>query len=153
MKSHIESIRKTRAFLLTSIGDLSIQELNKIPDGFNNNIIWNLGHLVASQQGICYIRAGLQPVIGENFVVKYKSGTKPEKFIDNDELDFIKNLLLSTLDQLESDYYNKTFSVYNSWTTRFGVELASIEDALNFLSFHEGLHLGTINSLRRLVKK
>ena len=153
MKTQIETIRKIRIFMLAGISDLSIQELNKIPEGFNNNIIWNLGHLVASQQGLCYIRAGLPPVTGENFILNYKTGTKPEKFIDADELELIKNLLLTTLDQLESDYDNKIFTGYQSWSTRYGVVLAGIDDAVDFLPFHEGLHLGTINSLKRLVKK
>ena len=153
MKTQIDTIRKIRIFMLAGIGELTIQELNKIPEGFNNNIIWNLGHLVASQQGLCYIRAGLPPVSGEDFILNYKTGTKPEKFIDAGELELIKNLLMTTLDQLESDYGKNIFTGYQSWSTRYGVVLASIDDALDFLPFHEGLHLGTINSLKRLVKK
>ena len=138
--------------MLAGLNDLSIQDLNKIPEGFNNNIIWNLGHLIASQQGLCYIRAGLPSVPGENFILNYKTGTKPEKMVDSNDVGLIKNLLLTTVDQLESDYDTNIFTGYQSWSTRYGVVLASIDDALNFLPFHEGLHLGTINSLKRLVK-
>ncbi|MCW3116919.1 MAG: DinB family protein [Chitinophagaceae bacterium] len=139
--------------MLAGISDLSIDELNKIPTGFNNNIIWNLGHLVASQQGLCYLRAGIKPSADENFISAYRSGSKPEKFINNNELEIIKTLLLSTLDQFETDYRNNIFPNYNAWTTRYGVPLTTIDDALDFLPFHEGLHMGTIISLKRLVKK
>ena len=52
MNDQIETIRKTRSFLLDYIKELNIEQLNKIPAGFNNNIAWNLGHLVAAQQGV-----------------------------------------------------------------------------------------------------
>ena len=38
---------------------LSIEELNEIPEGFNNNIAWNFGHVIISQQMLCYVRAGI----------------------------------------------------------------------------------------------
>jgi len=50
MKKEIERLKKTRIFLLDLIKDLTTEQLNEIPKGFNNNIIWNLGHLIASQQ-------------------------------------------------------------------------------------------------------
>ena len=77
MKDEIEIIRKIRKYLLESVKDLSIDQLNTTPAGFNNNIAWNLGHMIAAQQGICYVRAGLQPPAGEGFFNTYKPGSKP----------------------------------------------------------------------------
>lgn len=153
MNNSIEIIRKLRSFLLTGIGDLTIDELNKIPPGFNNNIIWNLGHLVASQQGLCYLRAGVTPTTDESFIAAYKSGSKPERFVDTRELEIIKDLLFSSLDQFELDYANHAFSRYVAWTSRYATLISDIDDALNFLPFHEGLHMGVIMSLKRLAKK
>ena len=59
MTKAIEIIKLPRVHLLDVVKDLSIEQLNHIPDGFNNNIIWNLAHIVATQQNICYKRAGL----------------------------------------------------------------------------------------------
>jgi DinB superfamily len=139
--------------LLAGISDLSIDELNKIPVGFNNNIFWNLGHLVASQQGLCYLRAGLKPMVNENIISAYKSRSKPEKSIDHNEPELIKDLLFALLDQFETDNRNNSFANYNPWTTRYRVEPATIDDSLNFLPGHEGLHKVNIMSLKRLVKK
>ena len=44
--------------------------------------------------------------LGEDFVNTYKTGTKPEKFVDAAEIERIKQLFFSTLDQLEIDYNN-----------------------------------------------
>jgi hypothetical protein len=151
MTKSIEIIKKPRLGLLNLISELSIEQLNKIPAGFNNNIAWNLGHMIATQQGVCYKRAGLDTVIGEDFYKTYAPETKPEKFIDQDELETIKGLFISTLDRFETDCGKNLFSDYIPWTTRYGVELASIQDVLKFLPFHEGLHVGYIWALKRAV--
>ena len=153
MTKQIEIIRKTRSFLLKNLEDLATEQYNKIPEGFNNNIIWNLGHMIAAQQGVCYLRAGLASRVGEDIINSFKSGTKPERDFSEAKIENIKSLLFSTLDQLEEDYNNNIFGGYIAWSTRYGVELASIDDAINFLPFHEGLHSGCIGGLKRLVIK
>lgn len=151
MKHNIGVIRQTRSFILQAIEDLSTDQLNHIPEGFNNNIIWNLGHMIAAQQGVCYMRNGMPPRISEEFFNRYKPGSKPEQNISAEEVAVIKELTFSTLDQLEADYENGHWTGYKPWTTRYGVELTSIEDAVQFILFHEGLHGGVIASLKRLV--
>ena len=54
MKPQIETIRKTRSFLLEQIRNFGNEQLNQVAEGFNNNIVWNLGHMIAAQQGMCY---------------------------------------------------------------------------------------------------
>ncbi|GAC1417873.1 MAG: DinB family protein [Flavisolibacter sp.] len=151
MIKQISSIIKTRQFILETIKDLSDEQLNRVPANFNNNIIWNMGHLIAAQQGVCYRRSGLPLKVDESFFDTYKPGTKPELKLSPQEIEIIKNLLFSTLDQLEEDYQAKIFGNYGSFSTRYGLEIASIENAIDFLPYHEGLHTGTIFSLRRLV--
>lgn len=151
MKSQIETIRKTRSFLLGQIKNLSNEQLNQVAEGFNNNIIWNLGHVIAAQQGICYKRAGLPTVISDDFWEKYRSGSKPEGKVSDEEIEKIRGLLFSTLDKLQSDIDENIFGNYTTWSTRYGVEIASIDDGVEFLPFHEGLHAGTIVAITKLV--
>ncbi len=152
MDNHFGRLRKIRNVVLKLISDLSIEQLNKVPAGFNNNIVWNFAHLMASQQGLCYIRAGVKPVIDEQHINSYKGGTKPEKTVTAEELESMKMLFLSTIDQLEKDFENKLFVNYQPFTTALGVEINNIEDAMDFLFFHEGLHTGYMMALKRLVK-
>jgi hypothetical protein len=151
MNKSIEIIRKPRLHLLNFINDLSIDQLNMIPAGFVNNIMWNLGHMVSAQQGICYKRAGLPAIIDDDFFEAFKSGSKPERFYSADEFKTIEALLISTLDQLEADLENNLFVNYTAWNTRYDVELSNIEEVLKFLPFHDGLHSGYIWALRRAV--
>lgn len=153
MNKKIETIKNTRQHLLQFISDVSVDGLNEVPPGFNNNIIWNLGHLIASQQGVCYLRAGVKTRIDETLYLRYKPGTKPEGYSNGGEVEKIKNMLFASLDQFAEDYQNNVFANYNTWTTRYGVELAGINDAIEFLLFHEGLHAGYVMALKRLVKR
>lgn len=147
----IDTLRNPRKLILETLKDYTIEQLNKVPEGFNNNIIWNLGHIVASQQGICYKRSGLEIVVPEDFFDTYKSGSKPERFINQEEYEELKTLFISTLDKLEEDLDAGIFVNYTSVMTRYNVELNSIEDGVSFLPFHDGLHIGYIMSLRKLV--
>jgi hypothetical protein len=153
MTKAIETLKQPRIKILEELQNFSLEQLNDIPAGFNNNIIWNLGHMIAAQQGICYVRSGVDKLVSDEFFMAYKPGSKPEKFIDQAEYETIKELLFSTLEQLETDLENNLFVNYTPVMTRYNVELTNIRDAVEFLPFHEGLHIGYIMSLRKLVKK
>lgn len=153
MNNPFENIRNVRKHLLQAIEELSVDQLNEVPAGFNNNIIWNLAHLIAAQQGICYVRSILEPVVDTAFCDTYKPGTKPERYIKAEEVKMIKEILLTSIDRFETDYQNKIFTQYTSVTLRYGVTLNDIEDALQFLPFHEGVHTGCIWALKRIIRK
>ena len=87
----------------------------------------------------------------EDYFLLYKSGTKPLEPVSAEAATSIKQTLFSSLDQLEKDLHNNLFINYTTWTTRYGVELKSIDDALQFLLFHEGLHSGYVTYMKRVV--
>lgn len=151
MKQEIENIRKIRLFTLEQIKELTTEQLNEIPADFNNNIIWNLAHLVSAQQGLCYLRSGLEITTDDRYFSPFRPGTKPEKVVESGEIEIIKQLLISTTERLEADYRAQVFSAYSPITTRYGVELTSIEEAIRFVLFHEGFHSGYILALKRIL--
>ena len=145
-------MREIRKSALECVKDLTIDQLNYIPDGFNNNIAWNLGHMVAAQQGVCYKRSGDTPMhISDEFFMSFKPGSKPERFISRQEIDEIAQLMFTNLDQLSTDYQNNIFGPHPSWITRYGVQINNLDEAIEFLPFHEGLHFGYIMALKRVV--
>jgi hypothetical protein len=147
---HIQNIKHTRAFLLDAISMLDGEALNIIPEGFNNNIIWNIGHLIASQYGICYLRSNNQLPHQDIFNL-FKVGSKPERIVTDEEILDIKKLLLSSLENLKEDLNTGKLNSYTPWTTRYGVEIKTIEDGIAFLPYHEGMHMGYIMALKRII--
>jgi len=153
MNPTINNIKSIRKAILTSISGLSTDQLNEIPEGFNNNIIWNFAHLIASQQGLCYFRAGLEMPLGSHFVSLYKPDTKPNGYVDEQEISRIKDLFTSSIEQLEEDYEKKIFNNYQAFVNRYGIELSDIEEVIEFVPVHDAIHFGYIMALKRVVLK
>lgn len=144
MKQEFEVIKNTRQMLLSVVEGLTPEQLNHIPSGFNNNVIWNLAHIISGQQGICYTRAGVPIAVDDKFYAPYRPGTSPRGFIDADDIAEVKELLISTIEKLEEDYHAGIFANYPTTTTSSGVTLNNINEAIRFVPFHDGLHTGYI---------
>ena len=129
----------------------SLVQLNKIPEGFSNNLIWNIAHIVVTQQLLVYKLSGLPTMVSDEIIEKYKKGTKPEQDATQSEVDEIKSLLFITIKKTKEDYDNGIFKNYNEYPTSTGFILNNVEDAMAFNNFHEGLHIGILMSLRKFV--
>ena len=151
MKYAFEILNITRNNLLNAVKDLTIEQLAVIPEGFNNNIIWNVGHVVATQQLLCYKLSGLEMYLENDFIDKYKKGSVGSVNLSQEELDYILEQLMVLPTQLENDYNNNKFNNYNAYTTSYNITLDSIEKAIQFNNVHEGLHLGYILAMKKLV--
>jgi len=151
MTNVFDTLLASRELTLKFIKGFTPAQLNHIPDGFNNNIICNLGHLVVTQQLLWYNLAGEKMHLSSEMVEKYKKGSQPSTIVTDDEIQKIKELLTSLPEKSIADYKNKLFQSYQEYTTSFNVTLKSIDDGIKFNNFHEGLHVGTIMALRKLV--
>lgn len=149
----IETIRQSRQLFINLVDSLSIEKLNEIPEGFNNNIVWNFGHVIVSQQILCYKLANQPMKIDAAYVTKYSKGTKPESFINVDEVDFLKQQALFLIDELITDIQAGIFNNFNTYPTSFNVVLHNIDDAVKYATMHEGLHLGYAMALKRIVNR
>jgi len=152
MKNHFQLLQSTRNNVLRLVENLDLDTLNKIPDGYNNNLAWNLGHLVATQQLLCYGLSGTPMLLENDFISKYRKGSKPEGSIDQTALDFIKNQLIVLVDKTEEDLANGVFQKFKEYPTSYGVVLNSVEEAIIFNNLHEAMHLGYIIALKKALK-
>jgi hypothetical protein len=151
MEYVFDSLSKGRVLMLKLVEGLSIEQLNKIPDGFNNNIAWNIAHLVVTQQLLCYKMSGLPCLVSDEMIAMYKKGSVPTKSITQEEFNEIVELFISLAIKFEEDYKNRIFQTYNEYTTSVNVTLVDIKSAATFNLFHEGIHLGVLLALRKLV--
>lgn len=149
----LEVLPKTRKSFIKIIESISLEDLNKIPKGFNNNIIWNIGHIVVSQQLLAYKLSGLPMIVNDELVDKYRKDSKPEGVVSQEEVDEIKDLLMTTIDKTKEDYSNNVFKNYNEYTvSTTGNTLTNIDEAFEFILFHEGIHLGYVLALLKTLK-
>lgn len=151
MEKQFEILRANRLLILKIIENLTLVQLNKIPNGFKNNIAWNVAHLVVTQQLLCYKYAGLNILVTEEMVETFQKGTAPNRDITQDELDTIKEQLVALPNTFEEDYNAKIFNNYKPYPTSVNVTLNNINEAFEFNTYHEGIHLGIILSLKKFV--
>lgn len=149
----LKILKQSRQNILNLVKTFSIDQLNKIPIDFNNNIVWNFGHIIVTQQILCYKLSGVDMCVDQNMVENYRKGSKPdsERPINRDEFENLIELLGQTTYNLEVDFKNGMFLSYNTYTTSYGMTLSSIEEAIRFNNVHEGLHYGSILNLKKLV--
>jgi len=153
MNEVFDFIINSRKAFIKLIDDLTIEELNKIPDGYNNNIIWNFGHIVVSTQTLCYVRTGvLQDTASVKFNEYYKKDTKPSYTVTEEEVAELKAIALESIEKIKDDYAKGKFSSITPFTTAtYGVQMNSIEEILITTIGHDNVHQGYAWALKKLV--
>ena len=151
MNKQFEVLKKSRELVLKRIEGLTFEQLHIIPEGFNNNIAWNVAHLVVTQQLLHYKLSGLDCLAPDELIEDYKKGTVPTKDFTEEEFDEVKELLIGLPDTLQEDFEAGIFTDYQTYETSTGFVLDSIESAIAFNNLHEGMHLGMIMTLTKLV--
>lgn len=153
MNNHVlKAWKSSRKLYLKFFDNYSTDQMNFIPPGFSNNLIWNIGHIIVAQESLVYRGSGLPMTISEQFINSYKPGTKPEQRVSQEEANKLKELLVSQIAKTEADFQEGIFQTYIERETATGFHLASIGDALEFNNFHEGLHLGYMMSIRKFIR-
>ena len=151
MEAVFKTWQTSRKMYLNLMDRYSLDQLIKIPQGFNNNLIWNIGHVIVAQQAIIYRGSNLPMYVSDELMEMYKPGTKPTRPVSQAEVDQLKELLISLIDKTQEDYYKNVFTTYNERTTGTGFHLGSLRDAFEFNNYHEGLHLGYMMGLRKYI--
>lgn len=152
MKITFKALLAVRKKVVAEIKELNLDQLNKIPKGFNNNILWNIGHILVVQQLLAYRLSGLPILLDESFLELFGKGSKPKEKYDEDMFDKLTRLLTCTAEDLEQDYKSGIFISFKPYTVQtFNVELQNIEEAIQFITIHDATHFGYLLALKKAV--
>jgi hypothetical protein len=125
------------------------EQLFIIPEAFNNNIFWNISHVLVTQQLLVYKLSNLHTRLDWALVKKYSKGTFPENHVSEEEVQQVAEALLATPKWTKEDYEKGIFKEYVPYTTSAKVVLNKVEDAIAFNIFHLGLHMGTVQAIQK----
>lgn len=155
MEKVFKFIIDARKAFIKEIESLSLEQLNEIPEGFNNNIIWNFGHIIVTTPILCYVRTGIWEDNSKiKFASAYSKGTKPTYFVSQEEVDELKQLAISSIENIEADYKaGKLDKIISFETSTFGAILNSIEEVIITTSGHDNTHWGYITAQKRIINK
>tara|TARA_B100000767_G_C19776681_1_gene542979 strand:+ start:3931 stop:4386 length:456 start_codon:yes stop_codon:yes gene_type:complete len=151
MEENWTILAHNRAIYSRFLNHFTLEQLNTVPKGFNNNIIWNVAHALVTQQLIMYGLSGVTPLVPQEWIDAYKKGTKPERDVSQEQVDQIDKALFSSLNQLKEDLGFNLFKKFQPYATSSKMELDSIDTAFPFILFHDGIHIGSVLALAKLV--
>jgi hypothetical protein len=139
---------KNRTLLLKLIEKFSLDQLNTVPKGYRNSIFWNVAHTIVTQQLLVYGLSNTSLLVDSELVKSYKKDSKTVHEATEEELALIKTLMFSTIEQTKIDYDNGVFKNYTPYMTSLNVTLSTVDEAISFNAFHEGIHLGYILAMK-----
>ncbi len=153
MKKLLETTLQSRKILYNIIKNTPKEQLLKIPEGFRNNIWWNIAHVMVTQQRLVYKLSNLQMHIPQELAEKFQKGTTPDGTATDEEIKMVSTFLFSTIEWTQEDLEKGLFQEFNEYTTSANVTLKTVDDAMVFNLYHEGLHLGVVLSLQKVLTK
>lgn len=153
MEKSFDILLKNRKILHGFLKNTPKEDLFRIPEGFNNNIWWNIAHVVVTPQLLLYGLSGRDFTIEKELIDTYRKGTFPNGEPSKTEMEKIDAYLFSTVKHIQLDYEHGRFKNFQEYMTSPKIALASAEDAISFNVFHEGLHLGAILALKKAMER
>jgi len=147
----LNTIELSRGYLLSTIKEISDEQMLIVPEGATNNILWNLGHLAMSHAGLVYKPCGLASPVPENYGALFKGGTSPSTWDKAPTVADVKDVFRSAHKKTLADYREGAFDAFKPMDLMPGIALANVEQAFGFNCIHEGVHLGTIISIMNLM--
>ncbi|CAI8396278.1 MAG: Uncharacterised protein [Formosa sp. Hel3_A1_48] len=142
---------KTRAILYKFLEKFSLEQLNSVPKGYRNSIYWNIMHVVVTQQLLVYGLSNVPMLLDSEYIKAFRKGTKTEQDASQDDIEYLKSLLISTIEKTQSDYAAGIFTTFTSYTVSTKSTLTNVEEAIEFNNFHEGIHLGYILAMKNTI--
>jgi hypothetical protein len=151
VQADLHTLSESRRLGLDLLKNTSAKELLYVPPGFSNNILWGLGHIYFVQikltYGLSKVNVDLPAWISDFF----GHGTSPKNWKETPSVDFLIDNYAKAPVQLTEDLKKNIFVEFIPFKTRAGTQLNTLKEAIAFNNFHEGLHLGQMLNIRRII--
>lgn len=129
------------------------EQADIIPAFSNNNVKWNVGHVIVSADQFVYGGRNVQSTIPKEYHDFFKSGSKPTA----DEaipftLEELCEVLVAQSTEIVKDLKGILDEKIENPMTIAGMNIRTWEDVVLFCAWHEAIHFGVINTLIKAVK-
>lgn len=132
--------------LLGLVEGVTEEEAGYIPSGFNNNIRWNLGHVVLDQYLWIQAVTGEAQPVSPDWQRWFGYGTSPADFeAETPDVRQIMAVLQQQPERIREQYGSRLEEDFAP--TEMGMH--TVEQVLIRTIFHEGLHIGAIQAIKR----
>jgi hypothetical protein len=139
---------KMRGRLVLLAEKVPVDKRAVIPEGFNNNIQWHMGHILTVADDLIYGLSGETPQLPASYRAFFGNGTKPSDWTEETpDWDTIISQLQVQHKQIKDHFTGKL-------STNVGKNFASAEkteELVMFNLYHEGNHAGSINAMLKVL--
>ncbi|KKB34674.1 DinB family protein [Bacillus thermotolerans] len=150
-----ERLEFARSATVGTLEAIEEEKWNTQPEGFGNTIKWNAGHIYISLESLLQVAApGYEAVKAEEYASLFSTGTRPSEWTDNGPSKQEMIELLSGQTERVKQYFEERLSDQPAQELAIGpLALKTIDDLINFSLFHEGMHIGIIQSQLKVLNK
>ncbi|TXC85762.1 DinB family protein [Metabacillus litoralis] len=136
------------------VSGLTEEQIEKIPSGFPHNIHWNIGHIYVISERFYARITNSEPYFPDRIHTYFEPGTSPAGWDSSvPSIETIIQLLENQLERYKAvDQTTLDQQVQDPYTTSSGYTLNTANEFFRFGFYHEGMHIGIMKSILKLVK-
>ena len=140
-----------RELTLGHMEGLTENQLLTVPEGFNNNVLWNVGHVLYYLCAFTYGHSGLALPLPDEYVEWFKHGTTPSEWMTTPNSGEVAERARTIIPEIKADRAAGKFDAFEPFELAAGSSLDTLTEALVFHCAHEGMHVGHIAILKKFL--
>lgn len=144
-------MNRTRQGLLKHLESLPADKRGVVPAGFNNNVHWQLGHIITVTDGLIHRFSGRSITLPEQFAGFFGPGTKPADWTEDPPAwDDLIQLLKDQPARLR-ETFEPVLEEPVAQKDNFA-SAVTVGDLFHLCNAHESSHTGMVNAMVRILK-
>jgi uncharacterized damage-inducible protein DinB len=145
-----KSFELSRSFFLKHLGELDAKTAEIQPEGFNNNILWHVGHVLITSEYFMFGFPEKSTNLPTNYLELFNRGTSPADW--KGEVPTLSELTTQLKDQLTRIKQIPEERLQEKLEKQV-FDFQTFGELVNFTVFHETYHLGQIHAMKRVTEK
>lgn len=140
----------SRSFFLKHLGELDTETAEVQPEGFNNNILWHVGHVLTTAEYFMFGYPEKSNHLPLNYIELFNRGTSPADW--KGEVPSLSELTAQLKDQMTRIKEIREDRLQEKLEKQF-FDFKTFGELVNFAVFHETYHLGQMHAMKKVIEK
>lgn len=146
----VKLFKYSRTSTLILLSQIDEDKWDTQPDSFPNTVRWNAGHVYVTAEEYLADADETYSIVHPEWLDLFLDGTRPSEWTGYvPTKDEIIEALKTQETRLENHFKDKLNDSASIARDINGTLLETVNESLQFVTWHEGIHLGFTNALRR----
>ncbi|MGF7031218.1 putative damage-inducible protein DinB [Paenibacillus mucilaginosus] len=141
-------VERVRTQFLKAAESCPADQRREVPQGFNNHLHWQLGHIVTVGEGILFRLSGEPSALPESYGALFSNGTRPSEWTQEPP----------SWETLEAQLNEQTARMRTVLAGRMDaparenfLSMQTVDELLTAVIMHESHHAGTAKAMLRVL--